>query len=76
MPVLNLRDVPEELMRELRAAAALEGAKFHPFCVDLLERAVRASQMMRMAKTIAGIDPPVSAPQPAAPPESLELEIT
>jgi hypothetical protein len=42
MPVLNLRDVPEELMRELRAQAALRGAKFHPFCIDLLKSALDA----------------------------------
>lgn len=64
MPVLNLRDVPEELMRELRAAAALEGGKFHPFCIELLERGVKARQMMRLAATIAGIEPkPTTLPR-------------
>lgn len=40
MGVLNLRDVPDELMRELRAQAALEGSQFHPFCKELLKWAV------------------------------------
>lgn len=79
MPVLNLRDVPEELMRELRAAAALEGGKFHPFCIELLERGVRARQFARI---LAGTEPArTEGPTPTvtaapAPPENLELEIT
>jgi hypothetical protein len=37
MAVLNLRNVPEDLMRRLRAAAAIDGHPFHAFCVRLLE---------------------------------------
>ena len=74
MAVLNLRDVPEHLMRELRAAAAIEGEKFHPFCVELLERGVRAREFARVA---AGIEPArTEDPATPAPPQNLELEIT
>lgn len=38
MSVLNLRNVPEDLMRNLRSEAALAGYKhLHAFCVALLE---------------------------------------
>lgn len=40
MPVLNLRNVPDQLMRDLRAQAALDGKDFHPFCLLLLEKAL------------------------------------
>lgn len=40
MGVLNLREVPDELMRELRAQAALEGSQFHSFCKELLSGAL------------------------------------
>ena len=55
MGVLNLRDVPDELMRELRAQAALEGSQFHPFCKELLKWAVEArrSRISTPARTLA-----------------------
>lgn len=37
MAILNLRSVPDPLMRELRAAAAMAGQPFHAFCVGLLD---------------------------------------
>ena len=43
MAVLNLRKVPEDLMRELRKAAIDAGEPFHEHCVRLLELAVGRS---------------------------------
>ncbi|HEU5397950.1 MAG TPA: hypothetical protein VFV77_01610, partial [Gammaproteobacteria bacterium] len=40
MAVLNLRNVPEELVRRLKTAAARKGQPFHSFCVDLLSLAL------------------------------------
>jgi hypothetical protein len=42
MAVLNLRNVPEDLMRQLRSQAALAGRgnHFHEYCIGLLEVAV------------------------------------
>ena len=45
MAVLNLRNVPEELMRRLRSDAALAGRgnHFHEHCIGLLERGLAVS---------------------------------
>lgn len=43
MAVLNLRKVPEDLMRKLRKAAIDAGEPFHEHCVRLLEMTVLQS---------------------------------
>lgn len=56
MPVLNLRNVPEKLMRDLKAAAALEGKDFHPFCLALLEEAIVLYRRPRTARHIPPVE--------------------
>lgn len=52
--VLNLRNVPEELMRELRAEAARAGQPFHAFCVGLLETSLYSRRMPQVT-----VHPPI-----------------
>ena len=64
MAILNLRSVPDPLMRELRAAAAMAGQPFHAFCVALLDQGVHICR----AAPLVTVHPPIEtiAPQPAA----------
>jgi len=89
LKVLNLRNVPEELMRELKAAAALADEPFHPFCVALIKAGLlhwRVSQPGypfipledHVAPTYGGIQRTAAPESPASPtPEPpQEIEIT
>ncbi len=40
MAVLNLRNVPDDLMRDLKKAALDAGQPFHAFCIQLLSGAL------------------------------------
>ena len=51
MAVLNLRKVPEDLMRQLRKAAIDAGEPFHEHCVRLLERAARSPRAERFGQS-------------------------
>lgn len=84
MKVLNLRNVPDDLMRELRAEAAFAGKPFHPFCVALLQSAVFRHRETREITPrhpptrIGLMAPPDSAPQISQvdPDIPQEIEIT
>jgi plasmid stability protein len=41
MAVLNIRDFPEDLMRQLKAKAALEGKTLRALTIELLKKAVK-----------------------------------
>jgi hypothetical protein len=41
MAVLNLRGIPDELARQVKATAASEGKKLVPFVIEVLERDMR-----------------------------------
>lgn len=40
MAVLNLRNVPDDLVRDLKKAALDAGEPFHPYCIGLLKLAL------------------------------------
>ncbi len=46
MAVLNLRNVPDDLMRDLKKAALDAGQPFHAFCIGLLVRALAGPPAM------------------------------
>ena len=61
MAILNLRSVPDPLMRELRAAAAMAGQPFHAFCVALLDQGVHICR----AAPLVTVHPPIETMAPA-----------
>ena len=68
MAVLNLRNVPDDLMRELRSEAALYGQDFHPFCLMLLAMGVSdwKKRWPRAALPSVAVHPPIETMGPAA----------
>lgn len=51
MAVLNLRNVPDDLMRDLRKAAIDAGVPFHEHCIGLLKLALLHGLHIRVTAT-------------------------
>lgn len=47
---INLRDMPEDLVRQAKANAALQGLSLKAFIIALLEKAVRQGNKLKKAK--------------------------
>lgn len=53
MPILTVRNVPEEVHRALRLRAAEHGRSTEAEVRDILERAVKSDQRVRMGDALA-----------------------
>jgi plasmid stability protein len=91
MAVLNLRNVPEELMRDLRKAAVDAGLGLHDYCRAVLARGVEMrpgepstvrgnhealAQLGVFSIAVRENFPPPPETHPATPDRTLKVEIT
>jgi antitoxin FitA len=54
MPLLQIRDVPEETRRALKARAAAKGRSLNAYLVDLLQREVARPSVSEVLERAAG----------------------
>jgi len=66
MSTIQVRNVPEELHRQLKVRAAQEGRTLSDYVLDELRVAAGRPTMRQWLRDVAALPPPEDAPSPAA----------
>ena len=66
MSTIQVRNVPEQLHRQLKARAAQEGRTLSDYVLDELRVAAGRPTMSQWLRAVDALPPPADAPTPAA----------